>query len=400
MSIDDTIETITSTVEKRYGIEKSKEIRIIANQFLFDEESKLILSEISRSMWYLEHQKGYEEIKSLLEICKDEKLKEIVKELNGKESLELILENIASICQAHMDPGLAKDYLQFVFDYKKSEQILKGFDTLKTDDKSKIKRTLEFFSEEEFKKTIETLNDWGAEELGLDIYNLINEVGNKPVITRLRKSLIRNKDNFLILYLTPAVTYLEKYYSMGDKFLDVIEKQKNRRESTKKYFENMHKGSVKEIRCEEETQKVKKYQEIITYLFETSIEYEFDDDIFAFETETLQKMFEYVKHDTSLFSEEENVIPQLAIRAENPEYISEIERLTDSTKNKLYLALDIACKNYDPETKKNYSTDYFKGLRKTLETDYDNIGKWADAIISGLKEVARTGRSLDEVMGR
>lgn len=88
----------------------------------------------------------------------------------------------------------------------------------------------------------------------------------------------------------------------------------------------------------------------------------------------------------------------------------QVEKLKTENKTvmrNLIIAHDIASRNINPETiteelprGRNYLEEFYAGLRDTIDFDYENISKWADTIISGLKEVARTGKSLDEVMGR
>ncbi|MBT5023210.1 hypothetical protein HOK51_03155 [Candidatus Woesearchaeota archaeon] len=82
------------------------------------------------------------------------------------------------------------------------------------------------------------------------------------------------------------------------------------------------------------------------------------------------------------------------------EYSNKIKRTTLNQKNKISHAFEIAQRNLNPETGIDFLPEFYAGLRDTLDSDYENIDKWADAIINGLAEVARTGKSLSEVMGK
>ena len=87
------------------------------------------------------------------------------------------------------------------------------------------------------------------------------------------------------------------------------------------------------------------------------------------------------------------------------DYAGKIHKLTEKQTDKLCNACEIAYKNkkiitndHGEDVSINYIFDFWNGLEDTLDNDYENIDKWMGAIIDGFNDVARTGRSLSEIM--
>ena len=116
-------------------------------------------------------------------------------------------------------------------------------------------------------------------------------------------------------------------------------------------------------------------------------------------TKLCETMLENITYITQ--ENPETIITQLILFNEvEDEHIGKIKSLYNYQKLKLCIAYDIARKNIDPNTRTNYLPEFYDGLQKTLDEDYEHLTDWCETIIDGLAKVAETGQSLSEVIGR
>ncbi|MBT5023201.1 hypothetical protein HOK51_03110 [Candidatus Woesearchaeota archaeon] len=202
----------------------------------------------------------------------------------------------------------------------------------------------------------------------------------------------------------------ESYESEGKQLINIAQKYKNSENGFNLVYEGLQEIQDQLLDARvliPETKK--KYINLASYINLERFTTETNNNLIThiiinyLKSDSEKKLNEYLKKDNEWINQQkpEQIIPLMEMNSRLEETEIELKKETSNyTLNKICIAYDIARKNRHPETNETYLEPFYAGLQDTLATDYENIGKWCDTIIDGLKEVARTGQSLDEVMSR
>ena len=292
-------------------------------------------------------------------------------------------------------------------EYKKDKKHnLKSFDTImkKYQNKPDIQNEIaEFVKKTTLKKEDNTIRNglWY-----LSNPNFEKELEDLDVLTT--KNIITAFTDKHIDYLIDDDSYLE--------ILKYAKQYKHKEEVFELFCDNLNEIRTRMYGQTHITNNaIKRYLKLIKNLDCERILQEINDELISFVTkisdcdeqdELTEKAANYLEENPNFLSQHKQeyafTLLVLISEIEQPEKILE---LTDYQKSQICIAYDIANKNINPDTiqykgdnGKNYLPEFYAGLNETLETDYDNLNKWCETIIDGLKEVALTGQSLSEIM--
>ena len=131
---------------------------------------------------------------------------------------------------------------------------------------------------------------------------------------------------------------------------------------------------------------------------ENSVYREFVDNLAVFSGK-VSSLLKTIDHNREYLAEQpgETLVPLIAIMTELPEYRPRFRQLCEVDKINLARAYSIARDNNDDDGR-NKLEQFYQGVKGMLDTRPDNLGKWAESIVSDFRKQGELGL-LREVEG-